>query len=48
MRAVGADGEELVARTREHHVVVTDLPDHHPAVCQRANIDAFGEIRHAK
>jgi hypothetical protein len=43
--AVGADGEELVARADQQDVVVADAPENHPARLERAGICALGEIR---
>ena len=43
--AVGADGEELVARAGQQDVIVADAADNHPTRLERADLCALGEIR---
>ena len=45
VRATGADGEELVARARQQHVLVSDTPDQHAAGLELPAVDTLGEIR---
>jgi hypothetical protein len=42
---MGADGEEIIARTSQQHIFVFDTPEQHAAVRKLADGDSFAEIR---
>ena len=45
MSAVGANGEEIFARTSQQHVLAADAPEQHAAVRKRADGNSFAEVR---
>src|SRR6185369_8949566 len=45
VRAQGADGEELVSRTRQENVVLADAANHHLAGLESRGGNSFGEAR---
>src|SRR5258706_15260937 len=45
MSAVGADGEEIIARASQHHIFVGHTHEQLAAVRKLADGNAFGEIR---